>query len=66
MTMASSTTKPVEMVSAMSVRLLMLKPNMIHGGEGADERERHGDARDEGGGKRAQEDEDDADDEARW
>ena len=27
-TMASSTTKPVEMVSAMSVRLLMLKPNM--------------------------------------
>ena len=28
MTMASSTTKPVEMVSAMSVRLLMLKPNM--------------------------------------
>ena len=27
-TMASSTTKPVEMVSAISVRLLMLKPNM--------------------------------------
>ena len=42
-TMASSTTKPVAMMSAMSVRLLIAEAGEVHDAEGADERQRHGD-----------------------
>ena len=48
MTMASSTTKPVAMVRAIRVRLLRLKPSRYITAEGADERQRHGHAGDEG------------------
>ena len=57
-TIASSTTKPVAIVSAISVRLLIEKPGEIHDAEGADERQRHGHARDERRGQVAQEEED--------
>ena len=35
------------MVSAIRVRLLMLKPGQVHDAEGADQRERHRDAGDD-------------------
>ena len=46
-TIASSTTKPVAMVSAISDRLFRLKPEQVHHAERADQRQRHGDAGDE-------------------
>ena len=57
-TIASSTTKPVAMVSAISVRLLIEKPGEVHDAERADQRQRHRDARDERGRDVAQEQED--------
>ena len=50
-TMASSTTKPVEIVSAMSERLFEAEAQQIHDAEGADQRQRHGDAGDDRGGE---------------
>ena len=58
MTMASSTTKPVEMVSAISDEVVERVAEQIHDAEGADDGERHGDGRDDGGGDGAQEEED--------
>ncbi len=40
-TMASSTTKPVAMVSAIKVRLLMREAGQVHHAEGAHRRQRH-------------------------
>ena len=57
-TMASSTTKPVEMVSAISERLSIGVAQQIHHAEGADQRQRHGDAGDGRGPDAAQKDED--------
>ena len=62
-TMASSTTKPVEMVSAIRERLSMLYPQRYMIAQGAEQRNRNGDAGDEGGAAIAQEHEDDQDDE---
>ena len=42
-TIASSTTKPVAMVRAISDKLFKLKFEEIHRAEGADDRNRHGD-----------------------
>ena len=42
-TMASSTTKPVAMVRAISERLSRTVSEQIHHGERADQRHRHGD-----------------------
>ena len=58
MTMASSTTKPTETASAISVRLLIEKPAQPHGGAGAGQRQRHRDAGGNGRRRPAQEDED--------
>ena len=58
-TMASSTTKPVEIVSAISDRLFEAVAEQVHDAERADERERHGDARDDRRAQVAQEHEDD-------
>ena len=49
MTMASSTTKPTETASAISVRLLIENPAAHMSGAGAGERQRHGDAGGDGG-----------------
>ena len=64
-TMASSTTNPVAIVSAISDRLSRVYPQQIHDAEGADQRNRHRDARDEGGPAVAQEHEHHQDHEAR-
>ena len=56
MTMASSTTKPTETASAISVRLLIEKPAQPHGRAGAGQRQRHRDAGGDGGRRPAQED----------
>ena len=58
-TMASSTTKPVEMVSAISVRLLRRVAQQVHHAERAHDRQRHRDRGNDGGGQVAQEEEDD-------
>ena len=58
MTIASSTTKPVAMVSAISDRLSRLKPSEIHRRQRADQRQRHRQAGDEGRRQVAQEQED--------
>ncbi len=63
MTMASSTTKPVEMVSAMSERLFRLKPSKYITPKRADDGERHGNAGDNRGANAAQEKEDNHHDE---
>ena len=60
-TIASSTTKPVAIVSAISVKLLIEKPAQVHDAEGADERHRHGHARDQRRAPVAQEHEHDED-----
>jgi hypothetical protein len=58
MTIASSTTKPVAIVSAISVRLLIENPARYMTRERADERERHRDGRDQRRAEAAQEHED--------
>ena len=63
MTMASSTTKPTDSVSASSVMLLMEKPNAYIAAQVPIERNRHRQGRDDGRRGRAQEQEDDHDDE---
>ena len=60
-TIASSTTKPVAMVSAISVKLLTEKPAQVHDAEGADQRHRHRHARDQRRAAVAQEQEHDQD-----
>ena len=60
-TMASSTTKPVEMVSAISERLSRLKPSRYITAEGADQRDGYGDAGNQRGPPVAQKDENDQD-----
>ena len=57
-TMASSTTKPTAMVSAISDRLSRLKPSTYITAAGAEQRERHRDARNDGRPGVAQEQED--------
>ena len=57
-TIASSTTKPVEMVSAINDRLSMLKPHKIHHAEGSDQRNRNRHPGNHGGAQVAQEQED--------
>ena len=49
MTMASSTTKPVEMVSAIRREVVERVAEQVHDAEGADDGERHGDGGDDGG-----------------
>jgi hypothetical protein len=63
MTIASSTTKPTHSVSASSETLLIEKPKQRHRAIGGDNRERHGQRRNEGGAHIAQEAIDDEDDE---
>ena len=58
-TIASSTMKPTEIVSAISEMLSRLKPADIHDREGGEQRQRHRHARDHGRPNRAQEQEDD-------
>ena len=65
MTMASSTTKPTDSVSASSVMLLMEKSEHVHHREGAEQRDRHRQRRNEGRRRRAQEQEDHQDHEHR-
>ena len=48
-TMASSTTMPMASTSPNSVRLFRLKPSSRHDGEGADQRDRHVDHRQDHG-----------------
>ena len=56
-TIASSTTKPVAMVSAISDRLFEAVAAQVHDAEGADQRHRHRHARDQRGAPVAQEQE---------
>ena len=56
-TMASSTTKPVEIVSAINVRLFETVARQIHHAKRADNRKRHGNAGDDGRRQIAQEQE---------
>jgi hypothetical protein len=63
-TIASSTTKPTQSVSAISERLSRLYPQDVHHGERADERHRKREARDHRRGEIPQEEEDDEHDEA--
>ena len=65
MTMASSTTKPTDSVSASSVMLLIEKSKRVHHGAGADQRDRHRQRRNDGRRRRAQEQEDHQDDQRR-
>ena len=62
-TMASSTTKPVEMVEGHEREVVEGEAAEVHDGAGADEGDGHGDGGDEGGANVAQEEEDDEDDE---
>ena len=64
MTMASSTTKPTDSVSASSVMLLIEKPNAYIAAQVPIERDRHRQRRDDGRRGRAQEQEDHQDDQA--
>ena len=64
MTMASSTTKPVEMVKRHQGEVVEAVAEQIHHAEGADERNRDGHAGNDGGAEAAQEKEDDQDDQA--
>ncbi len=63
-TIASSTTKPTQSVSAISERLSMRVAEQVHDGEGADDRQRHREAGDQRGGHVAQEQEDHQHDQA--
>ena len=62
MTMASSTTKPVPIVSAISDRLSRREAAEPHHAEGRDQRQRQRDAGDDGGADGAQEDQHHQDD----
>ena len=62
-TIASSTTKPIERMSAIIDRLSRLKSQQLHDGERAEDRERQRQRRDDRGRAVVQEHEDDADDE---
>ena len=55
-TMASSTTKPVEMVSAIKREIVEAVAEQVHHREGADQRNRHGDRGNQRGARVAQED----------
>ena len=57
-TMASSTTKPVEMVRRHQGEIVQAVAQQIHHGEGADQGDRHGDAGNQGGAAIAQEQKD--------
>ena len=65
-TMASSTTKPTAMVSAISDRLSRLKPQQVHRRERAEQRQRHRHARNERRPEIAQEQQDHHHHQARW
>ena len=66
MTMASSTTKPTDKVSASSVMLLMEKPKAYIAAKVPIERHRHGQRRNDGGRNFPQEQEDHHDHQTRW
>ena len=57
-TIASSTTNPVEIVRAIERQVVQAVAEQVHRAEGADERQRHRDARDDRRGERPQEQED--------
>jgi len=57
MTIASSTTKPTEMVSAISEMFVEAEARGVHRPGGRQQRQRHRQARDDGRPHRAQEDE---------